>query len=364
MRSTTTITRKIQVLIDSEDKDFVKAAYTTLYRWQSICWRSANYISTHLFVQHQLKDMVYLREDIQLKLADWTSDPQGMLVTSRMNSTYRMLAGQYKGLIPMHILNALNHTLVGTYTKAATAYQRGEKSLSNFRQNIPIPFLAENIRRLLYIAERDEYSFQLFSIPFRTYLGKDKVDKRRLMQQWLDGNVKFCSSSLQLEKGKIYLMATFEVPCKRHALSDEIIAEATLSLDYPVIVTIGKSTYTIGSKEEFLYRRMAIQSSRQRAQTAASYTRGGKGKKKKFQGVTKYKDIEKEFVRTRLHTYSKKVIDLCVANRAATLILVKQQQKEEYAKQNAFIFRNWSYGGLKEKLAYKAARAGITIITE
>lgn len=364
MRSTTTITRKIQVLIDSEDKDFVKATYTTLYRWQSICWRSANYVSTHLFVQHQLKDMVYLREDIHLKLADWTSDPQGMLVTSRMNSTYRMLANQYKGLIPMHILNALNHTLVSTYTKMATAYQRGEKSLSNFQKDIPIPFLAENIRRLSYVEERDEYSFQFFSIPFRTYLGKDKVDKRRLMQQWLDASVKFCSSSLQLQKGKIYLLATFQVPCKRHVLSDEIIAEATLSLDYPVIVTIGKSTYTIGSKEEFLYRRMAIQSARQRAQTAASYTRGGKGKKKKFQGVTKYKDIEREFVRTRLHTYSKKVIDLCVANRAATLILVNQQEKEEQARKNAFIFRNWSYGGLKEKLAYKAARAGITIITE
>jgi IS605 OrfB family transposase len=364
MRSTTTITRKIQILIDSEDKDFIKATYTTLYRWQSICWRSANYISTHLFVQHQLKDMVYLREDIQLKLADWTSDPQGMFVTSRMNSTYRMLASQFKGLIPMHILNALNHMLVTTYTKTATAYQRGEKSLSNFRQDIPIPFLAENIRRLSHVAERDEYSFQLFSIPFRTYLGRDKVDKRKLVHQWLGGNVKFCGSSLQLQKGEIYLLATFELPCQRHTLSEEIIAEASLSLDYPVIVTIGKSTYTIGSKEEFLYRRMAIQSARQRAQTAASYSRGGKGKKRKFQGVTKFRDIEKEFVRTRLHSYSKKVIDVCVANRAATLILVNQQEKEQHAKQNAFIFRNWSYGGLKEKLAYKAAQAGITIITE
>jgi IS605 OrfB family transposase len=109
---------------------------------------------------------------------------------------------------------------------------------------------------------------------------------------------------------------------------------------------------------------MAIQSARQRAQTAAPYTRGGKGKKRKFQGVTKFRDIEKEFVRTRLHSYSKKVIDICVANRAATLILVNQQEKEQHARQNGFIFRNWSYGGLKEKLAYKAARAGITIITE
>ncbi|MBL0742104.1 transposase [Chryseolinea lacunae] len=365
MKETTiTTTRKIQILIDSPDKDFIKDAYKTLSRWQSICQRSANYLFTHQFIQHQLKDMVYLREDIQLKLADWTTDPQGMLTTSRQNSTYRFLSSQFKGLIPMHILNALNHTLVVTYSQKAGAYQRGEESISNYKHDIPIPFLAENVRRLTYIKERNEYSFQLFSIPFRTYLGHDQVDKRRLMQQWLEGTVKFCGSSLQLAKRKLYLLATFEQKKEQLVLSDEIIAEASLSLDYPVVLTIGKAVFKVGSKEEFLYRRMAIQAARQRALSAATFCRGGKGKKRKFQGAAKFKDIEKAFVRTKLHTYSKKVIDLCLAHKAATLILVNQQEKEEQAKNNAFVFRNWGYGGLKEKLAYKAARAGITIITE
>lgn len=109
---------------------------------------------------------------------------------------------------------------------------------------------------------------------------------------------------------------------------------------------------------------MAIQAARQRAMSAATFSHGGKGKKRKFQGTAKFKDIEKDFVRTRLHTYSKRVIDLCVAHRAATLILVNQREKEVQAKNNVFVVRNWSYGGLKEKLAYKAACAGITIITE
>jgi IS605 OrfB family transposase len=362
--ATITTTRRIQILIDSPDKDFIKDAYVTLRRWQSICRRSANYLFTHQFIQHQIKDLVYLREDIQFKLADWTTDPQGMLTTSRQNSTYRFLSNQFKGLIPMHILSALNHTLVTSYSQKAGAYQEGEESISNYKHDIPIPFLSENIRRLSYMPERNEYAFQLFSIPFRTYLGHDQVDKRRLMQQWLEGTVKFCGSSLQLAKRKLYLLANFEQKKDRFALSDEVIAEASLSLDYPVILTIGKAVFKIGSKEEFLYRRMAIQAARQRALSAASFSRGGNGKKRKFQGATKYKDVEKDFVRTRLHTYSKKVIDLCVAHRAATLILVNQQEKEAQAKNNAFILRNWSYGGLKEKLAYKAARAGITIITE
>src|SRR5690349_18678040 len=114
--TTVTTTRKIQILIDSPDKDFIKDAYITLRRWRSICRRSANYLFTHQFIQHQIKDLVYLREDIQFKLADWTTDPQGMLTTSRQNSTYRFLSNQFKGLIPMHILSALNHTLVTRYS--------------------------------------------------------------------------------------------------------------------------------------------------------------------------------------------------------------------------------------------------------
>ncbi|WP_158500264.1 hypothetical protein [Sphingobacterium sp. ML3W] len=38
----------------------------------------------------------------------------------------------------------------------------------------------------------------------------------------------------------------------------------TLSVEYPITVAIDKDSYQIGNKEEFLYRRMAIQAARQR----------------------------------------------------------------------------------------------------
>jgi IS605 OrfB family transposase len=62
--------------------------------------------------------------------------------------------------------------------------------------------------------------------------------------------------------------------------------------------------------------------------------------------------------------YSRKLIDLCVKHHAATLILVNQEQKEEIAKEDPFLLQNWSYYSLKDKINYKAEKAGIQVIIE
>ena len=55
---------------------------------------------------------------------------------------------------------------------------------------------------------------------------------------------------------------------------------------------------------------------------------------------------------------------LGVKHGAGTILLTNQAEKEEAAKEDAFVLHNWSYSGLKEKIAYKAERAGIVVITE
>ena len=41
-----------------------------LYRYQNRCFRAANLIASHLYVQEMIKDFFYLSEEIQYKLAD------------------------------------------------------------------------------------------------------------------------------------------------------------------------------------------------------------------------------------------------------------------------------------------------------
>jgi hypothetical protein len=358
------LTRKIQLYIDSRDPVFIHQAYETLYQWQYACFRAANYIFTHHFLQEQIKELIYLTEETKVKLADIKKDADGILTTSKMNTTYQILAKNFKGQLPMHILSSLNMTLTAHFNNEKLLYMRGEKSLRNYKKHIPIPFRGTDITHLQQAANGKYFQFKLFKLPFRTYLGKDVYDKRILLERTLQGSVKLCTSSLKLYKNKIFLLASFQVQKEPKELDNTIIAEASLSLEYPIVVRIGKSRYTIGSKEEFLYRRLAIQAARQRLQRAAIHNRAGHGRSRKLKVLTGYRDRETNYVNHKLHVYSRRLIELCVNHNAATLLLVNQQEKEAAAQADDFLLRNWSYYQLKEKIAYKASMAGITLIVE
>ena len=160
------------------------------------------------------------------------------------------------------------------------------------------------------------------------------------------------------------MLLALELPKKQYTLKEHVIAEASLSVEHPITVNIDRENYQIGNKEEFLYRRMAIQAARQRIQKAAAYNKGGHGRKKKLQSLDHFDEKEKRYVDSRLHLYSRRLIDICVKAEAGTLLLVNQSNKEEVAKEDEFLLRNWSYYGLIEKIKYKAAMAGINIIVE
>ncbi|WP_208599592.1 hypothetical protein [Pedobacter soli] len=74
--------------------------------------------------------------------------------------------------------------------------------------------------------------------------------------------------------------------------------------------------------------------------------------------------MERRYVEQKLHVYSKMLIDFCLKNQAATLLLVNQQEKEEIAREDHHLLQNWSYYSLKAKISYKAAKAGIQVIVE
>lgn len=227
-----------------------------------------------------------------------------------------------------------------------------------------MPFSGECLRKLTPIAEGRYFSFTLFGIPFKTYLGRSFDDKRELLNEVIAGRHKLALSYLKLEDGKLFLLATFEQDKQVHLLNEEVVAEASLSLEHPLTVKIGKVKLTIGNKEEFLYRRLAIQAGRQRVQAGLNTNRTGHGKKRRQKPLEHYKTMETDYVDYKLQVYSRRLIDFCLKYQAATLILTGQVAKEEAAKEETFILRNWSYAGLKEKIAFKAEKAGINLIVE
>lgn len=362
-KNTIILTRKIQIQIDSNNNEERSEYYKKLFEWRDIVYRGSNMVMTHQYIQEQIKDFIYLRDEVKVKLADYKKDPDGIFTSSKMNTTYRILALYFKGKLPSNILSAMNMTLNRVFSTDRSAYWKGEKSLRNYKKDIPIPFSGDQVK-LSNDEKGRNFKFTLFKIPFRTYLGRDKSDKRVLLQRALVGQIKICTSSIQIVKGKLFLLLALELPKKNHVLKDHIIAEASLSVEHPITVNVDRDNYQIGSKEEFLYRRMAIQAARYRVQKAASFNRGGHGRKKKLKSLDHFNEKEHRYVDSRLHLYSRRLIDICVKSEAGTLLLVNQSNKEEVAKEDEFLLRNWSYYGLIEKIKYKANMAGINVIIE
>lgn len=364
-KDTIKLTRKIQLLVDAPTKEEKKEIYNTLYRWQNRSFRAANFIVTHLYIQEKIKEFFYLSEGVRYKLADEKKAEDGILNRSRMNTTYRVVSDRFKGEIPTNILANLNNNIINTFRNNWPEYQRGERSLANFRKDIPFPFGPVGIHGLSYKEKKKAFCFRLFSIPLKTYLGKDYTDKRSLLEQVVAGKIKLCTSKIQLKNQKIYWLAVFELEKEKHGLKPEVIAEASLSLEYPIIVKSGKATLSIGNREEFLYRRLAIQAAQKRAQSGATYCRPGKGRKRKTKAVEGFFEKEKNYVSNRLHVYSRKLIDFCIKHQAGTLILLNQEDKIEIAKnEDGFLLRNWNYYELMTKIKYKAEKAGIELIVD
>ncbi|RBQ02694.1 hypothetical protein [Pedobacter miscanthi] len=358
------VIRKIQLLIDSEDQEVIKNAIGQLYNWQWICFRAANMIMSHLFIQEKVRDFFYLTEEIRLKIADEKKQENGILKCSRESTTYTLLSKHFKGQIPTNILSHLNHTLLSYFSKEKDAYWKGERSLRNYKRNIAMPFGARVIFKMAKTADRRNFTFRLFRIPFKTYLGKDRSDKKMVLERIMEGTLKLLASHIQLDKGKIFLLAAIEEEKEQHTLDPAIIAEASLSIEHPVTVKIGNYEHAIGNREELLHRRLAIRSAVDRVKKAVAFNRGGHGKKRKAKSIEDYRHMEKRYVEQKLHVYSRMLIDFCVKHRAATLLLINQQEKEEIAKEDHYLLQNWSYYSLKDKISFKAAKAGIQVIVE
>ena len=264
----------------------------------------------------------------------------------------------------MNILAALNSLVVTQYNLERVQYQNGERTIRNYKKTIPIPIPPRNITQIRHSDKGKFYSFTIFGLPFNTYFGKDYDDKPVMWERFMNGQYSLGTSSIIFDKGKIYLHAVFKIENTMEEVKSAIIAEAELSLEIPIVVIIGKNRYEIGSKEDYLYRRIAIQQSRKRAQKSVSYNRSSNGLTRKKQNLMSFADKEHRYIDQKMHVYSHRLINLCLKFGVGTLVLANQTDKELEVKEDHFLLRNWGYFGLKEKIKYKSEKAGIKLLVE
>lgn len=376
------LTRKVQLSLLGTPKER-QDNYTKLFQWNTLVYRAANQVASHLFFQSKQSEFSYLSNSARLILLDenipitdisnvdiresLNKDAIALLNTSRQNSTYKILSEKYKGKLPSDIFNNINSNVTRIFNSESEFYYNGERSLRSYKKGLPIPFSIRSIKDLRRPETDNEYTFTLFGIPFQTFFGKDSSKNREKFDLAVQGHIKMCSSSLQIIGKKIYLLAVFETHAEQIDGDGQMTAE--LAEDCVIRAKFKDRVYTIGTKEQFTYQINAINLARTRAKAKAASTSGGKGKKYKLSAIELARKKSNNFWNTKMHAYSKELIDLCSANRCSYIILIQPAQVDTQAdsvtesdRSAKGLLPNWSFHGLREKIEYKCNKLGIKVV--
>lgn len=375
------ITRKIQIYVCEEDKDLRKDFVHTIYQWRDLVRRGANTIVAHKFAQENIKDFIYIKDEIKEKfyVKNILKEGKGM---SEQNTTYRVLSDMLKGKVPADIYACLNQAVANTYKETRKDLYTGKASLRSYKNNIPIPFSKKSLLNLNWDKEDKRFYFTLFGIPFATALGRDRSNNKVIIERILSGEYKMCSSSIQIDdnRKKMFLLLCVDIPQKEVILKPDKKLYAFLGVFNPIVCTTeitesleakdnAYKVWEIGTEEEFNHRRRQIQEAVKRCQINNKYSAGGKGRKKKNKALERFQDKEKNYVDTKLHIYSRMLVDMAIKHECSEIVLMKQKEREVKAKddnaeEKPFVLRNWSYYGLKDKIQYKSKMYGIKLTVE
>ena len=381
------ITRKIQIFIPERDKDLRKEYYQKLYENRDCAVQIANMGISHLFMLDHTTTYLSAGDREKLTYLGCPKADGHQNEGSKRNATYVAASIAFKGKADMGMASCVLQE-VGKVYKDDRKKGMWNRSLRSFKSNMPIPFKADRFTDLRFAEYTDENDkvhvgcfFTLIGIPFQMKFGRDRSNNQAVVEAVIKGAYKMCTSSIKIEESKIFLLLCVDIPqdegyCPRKGKT----LHCYLGIDTPIIYSTevvakreedsGYKVWTIGTAEEFNQRRRQIQESVKRCQIANRYTSGGKGRQRKCQAIDRWHAKERNYVETKLHTYSRLLVDAAVKHKCEEIRLWNQVHREEKAKeQNATgrdptVLRNWSYYNLKTKIAYKAKFYGIAVSVE
>jgi len=355
-----TLTRKIEIFISEDDNELRKQCYRQVFNWRHLVVNGANELLSYLYSIERLKYYKFLNDNSKIELG--ITGASGKPVKEN-SASYVLLSERMKGRIPMDILNCVQRLAVKKYLSIKSEIFKGNSALFTYKNNTPIPFSSRSMKHLSLNEELNRYFFSLFGIRFGIILGRDRSNNKRVIDNCISGDYDLCESAILIDdaKRKLYLILNYAAPPNPVTFDEDRYVEAMLSIDIPITATFNGETKMIGNKDEYLHRRLQIQAAIKRAQINSRYSEGGKGRKRKLQAVSRFHNKEKDYIKTRIHTYSKMLVDYAIENKCKTINLVNLTEKENEAKKNPFLLRNWSYYGLRKNIEYKANLYGIKV---
>ena len=394
-----TITRKIELLLDRTglSKEEVDARWHTLHQINNNLYRTANNLINKLYLTDEIDDILRLnnQEYIDLKkqlgkkgldettkaeleermhkiYATMNQHRSEILQRPRQSFAYSAVTGgDDTEIFNAKILDTLKQNVLAHYNADMKEVRRGEKSISNYKKGMPIPFSFDKSVRLY---ERNGQFFLKWyrDIQFILFFGHDASNNQLIVERCLgiseDGIAyKMCSSSLQMKGKKIFLLLVVDVPKEPFEQQKGMVVGIDLGLNVPIYATtnLTPERRAIGNRESFLNQRIAFQK-RYKALQRLQLTKGGRGRSHKLEPLERLRETERNWVRTQNHLFSKEVIEFAKQVGASTINMERlasfgKNMSGEVYEDKKFVLRNWSYYERQNLIEYKAKRADIKV---
>jgi IS605 OrfB family transposase len=371
-----TITRKIQVLFDTNDKEELNKNWQSLRDLSYMTYKAFNIATQQLYLAdcqitatiQANKDLKQLwdagQKSVATKLA--TNMVKELYGCSIENTGYRSIGSAMPSL-GSDIKAVVSNVAAKNYSADKKTLLSGDSTLRTYRRGCPIPFRKTKMK---FATVDGEIFFDwLADIRFKLHFGRDKSNNRAIVDRIMSGEYKACNSSIVIDENKVFLLLCVDVPNEKPSLDPDKVVGVDLGIAVPAYVALlgSKACRGIGNAAGLLKPRLRIQAQRRALQKSLAFVNGGKGRKKKLARLEKLKKAERNTVQTINHNISKQVIDFAIKSRAGIIAIEDlsgfgktEEGKQEESKQ--FVLRNWSFFELQQFIQYKAKRVGIKVV--
>jgi IS605 OrfB family transposase len=342
-------------------------------RYQS--WLACNKTITYLYT-FAVENMEYKNKNgININEKERFGKSYGSWVENRMNETMDIHNSGNVAQTRQFVSNRFKDDVKKGLFK-------GQISLSNFKQNIPL-IIHNNNYKISQGNKGFEIECSLFN---RIYQKENDIKRVNFNIDSLDNNQKsilnkiilglYKQGSAQIKedkKGKWYLIISFSFEPTTLELDKNKILGIDLGLVNTAVMQIFDTTiqqwdklswkeYVINGKE-IMYFRQKLDARKRQIQIASKIVgngRVGHGTKTRMKPFNDIGDKVARFKDTYNHKVSKYIVDFAVKNNCGTIQMenlsgFSEQQSDKFLK-------NWAYHDLQTKIQYKCEEKGIKFI--
>lgn len=410
------LTKKIQILINSSDKDEKNLHYGNIRFMADECVKACNFVVQQQHMNLHIKERIKLynpeiesqynlieteiselekefritkdknrkseikkrkselftqKKDLDNSLIEYEKDFYVKSGTTSkgdnapvQNSTYQLLAKKFKHL-SSYIRTSINDNVFKNLKKDRKDVLSGKKSVRSYRSKI-IFFSKHAIRNLKFNPISKEFEFNFLEMPMMTKLGRDKSNNMLTLARVVNGEYLIGDSSIIVEDKKIFLSLVVKAPKNQEQnpiLDPNICVGVDLGISVPIFLTSTNDKWgiQIGNKKALFGKKVSFRKQRQAVQKVASQSNGGHGYKTKMGKWNDLRKAESNYTKTLFHTYAKQVVEYAIKHNAGTIKLENLKNIGENDKKMKSLVNLWGPRSLQNLIEEKANKIGIQV---